>query len=116
MTCSGVSWRSGCPTRPSGERTTGDPMELKHAVAMAMTIAACLASSGCESELKKAEVTVAQIADLLPGHYTNSAQVEADAKAGRVKHEPKSIDTVRLDLPLLSHHAFYAQENSLDEM
>jgi hypothetical protein len=91
-------------------------MELKHAVGMAMTVVACLASAGCGSELKKAQVNVAQIADLLPGHYTNAAQAEADTKAGRTKHEAKSIDIVRLSLPLLSSYAFYAQENSLEEM
>jgi hypothetical protein len=89
---------------------------LKHAAAMVMTVAACLASAGCGSELKKAQVTVAEIADLLPGHYTNAAQAEADARAGREKHEPKSIDIVRLNLPLLSDYAFYAQETSLEQM
>ena len=83
---------------------------------MVMTVAACLALGGCAADLKKATVTVAQVADLLPGHYTNSAQAEADVKAGRAKHEPKSIDIVRLSLPLLSRYAFYAQETSLEEM
>jgi hypothetical protein len=95
-------------------------MELRHAagtmMTLAMSLAACAALSGCGSELKKAQVNVAQIADLLPGHYTNAAQADADAKAGREKHEPKAIDIVRLDLPLLSDYAFYAQENSLEEM
>jgi hypothetical protein len=91
-------------------------MEWKHVAAVAMTVIACLASGGCASKLKDAQVKVAQIADLLPGHYTNSAQAQADAKAGREKHEAKSIDIVRLSLPLLSSYAFYAQENSLDEM
>ena len=83
---------------------------------MVMTVAAGLALGGCAADLKKAQVTVAQVADLLPGHYTNSAQAEADAKAGRAKHEPKSIDIVRLSLPLLSSYAFYAQETSLEEV
>lgn len=83
---------------------------------MALTVAACLAAAGCASDLKKAQVNVAQIADLLPGRYTNRAQAEADAKAGNPKHDAKSIDIVRLSLPLLSHYAFYAQENSLDEL
>jgi len=94
-------------------------MELK---SLPMTVtalaigAACLALGGCAADLKKAQVSVAQIADLLPGHYTNSAQAEADSKAGREPHAPKSIDIVRLDLPLLSDYAFYAQEVSLDGM
>ena len=83
---------------------------------MVITVAAGLALGGCAADLKKAQVTVAQIADLLPGHYTNSAQAEADAKAGNPRHDPKSIDIVRLSLPLLSHYAFYAQETSLEEM
>src|SRR3954453_8309636 len=120
MTCSGGSWRSGCPTRPSGELITGEHMELKRAAAwvpgIVMSVAACLALGGCAADLKKAQANVAQITDLLPGHYTNTAQAEADAKAGRPKHDLKSIDIVRLDLPLLSDHAFYAQETSLDEM
>jgi hypothetical protein len=91
-------------------------MELKNVPAIA-TLAlsgACLCLGGCAANLKKAQVTVAQIADLLPGHYTNRAQADADAKAGRDRHEAKSIDIVRLDLPLLSDYAFYAQEVSLD--
>jgi hypothetical protein len=91
-------------------------MEWKHVAAVVITVAASLASGGCASKLKDAQVRVAQIADLLPGHYTNSAQAQADAKAGGAKHEAKSIDIVRLSLPLLSHYAFYAQENSLEEM
>ena len=91
-------------------------MEWKHAAAVATTAAACLLAGGCASKMKDAQLRVAQIADLLPGHYTNAAQAQADAKAGVEKHEAKSIDIVRLDLPLLSDHAFYAQENSLDEM
>jgi hypothetical protein len=81
-----------------------------------MTIAACLAAGGCASKLKDSQARVAQIADLLPGHYTNAAQAQADVKAGSERHEPKSIDIVRLSLPLLSSYAFYAQENSLEEM
>ncbi len=39
---------------------------------MAMTAPPVLAAAGgCASELKKAQVSVAQIADLLPGRYTN---------------------------------------------
>ncbi len=83
---------------------------------MALTLAAGLALGGCASDLKKAQVTVAQIADLLPGHYSNRAQAEADARAGNPEHDAKSIAIVRLSLPLLSHYAFYAQESSLDEM
>lgn len=83
---------------------------------MVLTVAAGLVLAGCAADLKKAQVTVAEIADLLPGHYTNAAQIEADAKAGRAKREAKSIDIVRLSLPLLSSYAFYAQEVSLDEM
>jgi hypothetical protein len=91
-------------------------MELKRAAAMVTALAACLAMGGCAADLRKAQVNLAQIADLLPGHYTNRAQSEADAQAGRPHHEAKSIDIVRLSLPLLSDYAFYAQENSLEEM
>ncbi len=93
-------------------------MELKHltAIALAIGTVVCLALGGCASDLKKAQVTVAQIADLLPGHYSNSTQADADAKAGRDRHATKSIDIVRVDLPLLSNYAFYAQEVSLDDM
>ena len=91
-------------------------MELKHVTVIAMSTAACFALGGCASDLKKAQATVAQIADLLPGHYSNSAQTAADEKAGRDRHDAKSIDIVRLDLPLLSDYTFYAQEVSLDGM
>src|SRR5690348_8676358 len=90
-------------------------MELKHVSAIAMAAAAALALGGCAADLKKAQANVAQIADLLPGHYTNSAQAAADAKAGRDTHDAKAIDIVRLNLPLLSRYAFYAQEVSLQD-
>jgi CpeT/CpcT family (DUF1001) len=90
-------------------------MELKHAAARILTLVACLAAGGCASELRKAEVNVAQIADLLPGQYNNRAQAGADAKAGNPRHDAKSIAIVRVSMPLLSSYAFYAQENSLDE-
>jgi CpeT/CpcT family protein DUF1001 len=91
-------------------------MELKRAAARVLAVAACLAAGGCASELRKAEVDVAQIADLLPGQYNNRAQAGADAKAGNPRHDAKSIAIVRVSMPLLSSYAFYAQENSLDEM
>ncbi len=50
------------------------------------------------------------------GSLHQPGAVEADAKAGNPKHDAKSIDIVRLSPPLLSNYAFYAQENSLDEM
>jgi len=82
---------------------------------MLLIVAACLGAGGCAAELKKAQVTVAQVADLLPGHYNNRAQAEADAKAGNPKHDAKSIAIVRVSMPLLSTYAFYAQESSLDD-
>jgi hypothetical protein len=91
-------------------------MELKHLAAIGMSVAGCLALGGCASELKQAQVTVAQIADLLPGRYTNRAQADADAKAGREQHEARSLQIVRLDLPLLSDYAFYAQEVTLGDV
>jgi len=94
-------------------------MELKNVAAMVTTLAMSvvgLALGGCAADMKKAQGTVAQIADLLPGHYTNAGQADADAKAGRQPHEAKSIDIVRLDLPLLSDYAFYAEEGTLDGM
>jgi hypothetical protein len=96
-------------------RLAGEHMELKHVAAIALALAAGLALGGCAADLKKAQVEVAQIADLLPGHYSNSAQAAADAKEGRGKHDAKAIDIVRLRLPLLSDYAFYAQEVSLED-
>jgi hypothetical protein len=93
---------------------TGEQMELKRVLAVAMSVAVCLASGGCANDLNKAKLSVAQIADLFPGHYTNAAQAEADAKAGNPVHNAKSIDIVRLSLPLLSSYSFYAQETALE--
>ncbi len=71
-------------------------MELKHAAVMALTAAGLPRGGRLRSELKKAQVNVAQIADLLPGRYNNRAQAEADAKAGNPEHDAKTIDIVRV--------------------
>jgi hypothetical protein len=80
----------------------------------AVTLLAASSLVGCATQLKKAQAELAQIGDLLPGRYNNAAQVEEDAKAGRDLHTAVTLDIVRVDLPLLSDYAFYAQETSAE--
>jgi hypothetical protein len=87
----------------------------RHVAALLPGLMACLALGGCASELKKAEAQLVELGDLLPGHYNNVAQSQEDAKAGREPHAAQTLDIVRLQLPLLSDYAFYAQEAAADD-
>ncbi len=90
-------------------------MQLKLRAGLAMGLVACLALGGCSSQLKKAESQLAELSDLLPGHYNNAAQVEDDAKAGRERHPALTLDIARVGLPLLSDYVYYAQETAADD-
>ncbi|MEJ1960241.1 MAG: chromophore lyase CpcT/CpeT [Gammaproteobacteria bacterium] len=89
-------------------------MYLKFHASLAMGVVACVALAGCSTQLKKAESELGDLAELLPGHYTNAAQVEADAKAGHETHPAVTLDIARISIPLLSDYVFYAQETSAD--
>ena len=90
-------------------------MQLKLRADLAMALVACVALGGCSSQLKKAESQLLELSDLLPGHYTNAAQVAADAKAGRAPHPALTLDIARIRIPMLSDYVFYAQETTADD-
>lgn len=74
-----------------------------------------LALGACASKLKKAESDLVELADLLPGKYTNAAQAEQDAKSSQPPHPALMLDIVRVDMPMLSDYVFYAQESAVDD-
>jgi len=52
----------------------------------------------------------------LPGHYDNTAQVQADAQHGlRPPHDPLALVIVPVDDVLIGDHVFYVQEMAADD-
>ena len=90
-------------------------MQLKLRADLAMALVACLVLGGCSSQLKKAESQLLELSDLLPGHYTNAAQVAADTKAGHTPHPALTLDIARIRAPMISDYVFYAQETTADD-
>jgi hypothetical protein len=78
-------------------------------------VAISLTLGACASQLKKAESELVELADLLPGRYNNVAQAQQDLKSGSGQHAGLILDIVRVDMPMLSHHVFYAQESAADD-
>jgi hypothetical protein len=77
---------------------------------------ALLLLCGCTDESKLHEGELTQLLAVFPGHYDNTAQVEADAHDHT--HPPR--DAVALTIthvytPRLGHHVYYAQESAADD-
>lgn len=86
-----------------------------HCLATALALAAA-ALCGCTDQSKLREAELTQLLALLPGHYDNGAQAEADARSGaRPAHEKIALVITRVYTPRLGHHLFYAQEMAADD-
>jgi len=88
---------------------------MRNLTVLAPVVIACMALVGCGNQLKKAKSELVDLADLLPGRYTNVAQAEEDAKTGAPAHAALTLDITRLDFPLLSDYVFYVQESAADD-
>src|SRR3979411_2543687 len=79
------------------------------AIAMAT---ACLALTGCASTEEKPDVTMQELVLMFPGHYDNSAQVEADIAHGvQPPHEALVLDVVPIEAIMIGENVFYVQES-----
>ncbi|HVN43970.1 MAG TPA: CpcT/CpeT family chromophore lyase [Steroidobacteraceae bacterium] len=79
-------------------------------------LAALLLPAACTDQTKIQEADLAELLAVLPGHYDNSAQVEADTR----NHVNPLPDAVALTIthvftPRLGHHVYYAQETAADD-
>jgi hypothetical protein len=74
--------------------------------------------AGCAAGGQKApkpDVELAQLTHWLPGTYNNTAQHDADVKAGKPPHEALTIVIVPIDSPIMGEHVFYLQEMAADD-
>jgi CpeT/CpcT family (DUF1001) len=90
--------------------------EGRRALARALAAAVLAAVCACSDEGKLREVEQTQLLALLPGHYDNSAQAEADARSGaHPAHEKIALVIARTYTPRIGHHVLYAQEMAADD-
>ena len=79
-------------------------------------LAAVLALAACSDQGKVHEEELTQVLALLPGHYDNGAQADADARSGlRSGHDKVALVVAKVYTPRLGHHVFYAQEMAGDD-
>jgi CpeT/CpcT family (DUF1001) len=78
---------------------------------------AALAAVGCASGPPKAtEADLTLMLTMLPGRYDNSAQAEADQRAGaHPAHEAVTLLIMHVYTPRLGHYVYYAQESAAND-
>jgi hypothetical protein len=78
---------------------------------MALAVA-YLALTGCASTEEKPDVAIQELVLMFPGHYDNTAQVEADIAHGvQPPHEPLALDIVPIEAIMIGDNVFYVQES-----
>ena len=74
--------------------------------------AAGLTLGGCASNEPSPDVQLQELIQLLPGHYDNTAQVQAELARGvQPPHEALALDIVQIDAPIIGDNVFYVQES-----
>jgi hypothetical protein len=73
-------------------------------------LALCLA--GCASKEPNPDVELQELIQMLPGHYDNTAQAQADEAHGvQPPHEALALDIVPIDAIMIGDNVFYVQES-----
>jgi hypothetical protein len=76
------------------------------------TAVACLWLTGCASKEEKPDVALQELVLMYPGHYDNTAQVEADIAHGvQPPHEALALDIVPIEAIMIGENVFYVQES-----
>jgi len=83
--------------------------------AIAGALAGFLLLSGCTDQTKVHEGELTQLLAVLPGHYDNTAQVEADMRAHTHPPDAIALTITHVYTPRLGHHVYYAQETAADD-
>jgi hypothetical protein len=79
-------------------------------------LAVLLLLGGCTDQTKVHEADLTQLLALLPGHYDNTSQVEADAAAhAHPPHDPVALTITHVYTPRLGHHVYFAEETAADD-
>jgi CpeT/CpcT family (DUF1001) len=64
----------------------------------------------------KPEEELQELMQWFPGHYDNTAQVQADIHQNvQPPHDALAIDIVAIDAPMVGDHVFYLQETAADD-
>ena len=88
-------------------------MGVRPLAAMVALLALLLA---CTDQTKVHETELVELLAVLPGHYDNTAQVEADARSHlSPPHDAVALTITHVYTPRLGHHVYYAQESAADD-
>ncbi len=75
--------------------------------------AACVAlAASCATQAKRDQAEADAIAEMLPGHYDNQAQVAEDQRAGRKPHEALILSVTPIDAAEIGVRMFYLHETA----
>lgn len=74
-------------------------------------MACCLSLAGCASVDEKPDVVLEEMVAMFPGHYDNSAQMQADIARGLPPHEAVALDIVPIEAIMIGQNVFYVQES-----
>ena len=74
-------------------------------------LASLLATSSASAKEPKADVEILELVQMFPGHWDNSAQVQAEAAKGVKPHEALVLDIVPIEAIMLGDNVFYVQES-----
>jgi hypothetical protein len=84
-------------------------------LAAAGTLGVLLLLGGCTDQTKVHEGEMTQLLAVLPGHYDNTAQVEADTRAHAHPPDAIALTITHVYTPRLGHHVYFAQETAADD-
>jgi hypothetical protein len=84
-------------------------------VALINTLTLLLLLGGCTDQTKVHEGELTHLLAVFPGHYDNTAQVEADTRAHAHPPDAIALTITHVYTPRLGHHVYYAQETAADD-
>ena len=78
---------------------------------MGCVLASVLLAGCASSKEPKADVEILELTQMYPGHWDNTAQVQAEMAKGVPPHEAIVLDIVPIEAIMLGDHVFYVQES-----
>jgi hypothetical protein len=78
-------------------------------------LAGLLLLGGCTDQTKVHEGELTELLAVFPGHYDNTAQVEADTRAHTHPPDAIALTITHVYTPRLGHHVYYTQETAADD-
>jgi len=78
-------------------------------------LASMLFAHGASAKEPKADVEILELVQMFPGHWDNSAQVQAEVAKGVKPHEALVLDIVPIEAIMLGDNVFYVQESVAGE-